>query len=230
MHSTQLGPAGGGTRMKVYESPTGGPRRRDPSLGGDESKCGGGASRTAVARLDSPCRRSHTAGNAGNSLLRYGETFASLRGGFVTAPDVNTDESDMDVVAERASGLVFCRTAPCLCPVRSRRRFGEGGGGLDLVGDRAGAALEAGRQAALHRRGRHLRGAPRGDVRKRHFHRAADPDDAPSCGSFRVWRRRVLLRGRAGRFRVPCRRFRSASVHVQALLCSSHSVAKRGDA
>jgi glutamate dehydrogenase/leucine dehydrogenase len=110
MHSTKFGPAGGGTRMMVYESPADGladamrlseaMTRKFAVVG---LPFGGGKAVLAVPELPYAEERREL-------LLRYGETVASLRGGFVTAPDVNTDESDMDIVAERASGLVFCRT------------------------------------------------------------------------------------------------------------------------
>jgi glutamate dehydrogenase/leucine dehydrogenase len=111
MHSTRLGPAGGGTRMKVYESPADGltdamrlSAAMTSKLAAAGLPFGGGKAVLAVREIpDGEERR--------ELLLRYAETVASLRGGFVTAPDVNTSESDMDVVAERAPGFVFCRSA-----------------------------------------------------------------------------------------------------------------------
>ena len=42
-------------------------------------------------------------------LHRYGDFITSLGGLFSTAPDMNTSERDMDVIAERCP-YVFCRT------------------------------------------------------------------------------------------------------------------------
>jgi leucine dehydrogenase len=110
MHSTRLGPAGGGTRMKVYESPAEGLSDAMRLSAAMTSKFavtglpfGGGKAVLAVREIPHGDERHEL-------LLRYGDTVASLRGGFVTAPDVNTTESDMDVLAERAPGLVFCRS------------------------------------------------------------------------------------------------------------------------
>ena len=110
MHSTRLGPAGGGTRMKVYESPAEGLADAMRLSTAMTSKLavaglpfGGGKAVLAVREIPHGDERREL-------LVRYGDTVASLRGGFVTAPDVNTTESDMDVVAERAPGFVFCRS------------------------------------------------------------------------------------------------------------------------
>jgi leucine dehydrogenase len=110
MHSTRLGPAGGGTRMKVYESPAEGladamwlSTAMTSKLAVAGLPFGGGKAVLAVREIPHGDERREL-------LARYGDTVASLRGGFVTAPDVNTTESDMDVVAERAPGFVFCRS------------------------------------------------------------------------------------------------------------------------
>ncbi|MGH2921254.1 MAG: Glu/Leu/Phe/Val dehydrogenase dimerization domain-containing protein, partial [Gaiellaceae bacterium] len=110
MHSTRLGPAGGGTRMKVYESPADGledamrlSRAMTSKLSIAGLPFGGGKAVLAVREIPHDEERRRL-------LLTYGQTIASLRGGFVTGPDINTDESDMDTVAERAPGHVFCRS------------------------------------------------------------------------------------------------------------------------
>jgi leucine dehydrogenase len=110
MHSTLLGPAGGGTRMKVYESPQEGladamrlSKAMTSKLAVAGMPFGGGKGVLAVRHIPQGDERREL-------LLRYADTVASLRGGFVTAPDVNTTESDMDVVGERAAGFVFCRS------------------------------------------------------------------------------------------------------------------------
>ena len=110
MHSTRLGPAGGGTRMKVYESPHEGladamrlSKAMTSKLAVVGMPFGGGKAVLAVREIPTGDERRQL-------LLRYGETVASLRGGFVTAPDMNTSEFDMDIVDERAAGFVFCRS------------------------------------------------------------------------------------------------------------------------
>ena len=108
IHSTRLGPAGGGTRMKQYASPedalgdalrlAAGMTRKLAVLG---LPVGGGKGVLAVPELPS--------GDARRRLLeRYGDLIESLGGRFVTGPDVNTGASDMDVLGERTSH-VFCR-------------------------------------------------------------------------------------------------------------------------
>jgi len=111
MHSTRLGPAGGGTRMRVYDSPQDGlsdamrlSKAMTSKLALVGMPFGGGKAVLAVREIPLGDARREL-------LLRYADTVASLRGGFVTAPDVNTTELDMDVVAERAPGFVFCRSS-----------------------------------------------------------------------------------------------------------------------
>ena len=110
IHSTRLGPATGGTRMRPYPdlaaaladalklaegmtykfAVTGHPR-------------GGGKAVIAVpARLDSAART--------QLLLAYGRLIAQLGGLYQTGPDVGTSPEDMDVIARTGSPHVFCRT------------------------------------------------------------------------------------------------------------------------
>ncbi len=109
MHSTQLGPAAGGTRMKSYPAPadalrdamrlSAGMTRKFAVLG---LPCGGGKAVLAVPDVPQ--------GQARRELLeRYGDLVESLGGSFATGPDVNTSESDMDVIGERTEH-VFCRS------------------------------------------------------------------------------------------------------------------------
>ena len=110
LHSTRLGPAMGGTRLKSYEGPaealedalrlSAGMTRKLAVLG---LPCGGGKAVVAVPEVPT--------GEARRRLLeRYGELIESLGGSFVTGPDVNTGEADMDVIGERTRH-VFCRSA-----------------------------------------------------------------------------------------------------------------------
>ncbi len=109
VHSTRLGPAAGGTRLKSYPAPAdalhdamrlaAGMTRKLAVLG---LPCGGGKGVLAVPEVPG--------GDARRRLLeRYGDLIESLGGSFFTGPDVNTGEADMDVIGER-TGYVFCRS------------------------------------------------------------------------------------------------------------------------
>ena len=110
IHSTKLGPATGGTRMKTYAEPehalrdglrlAAGMTRKLAVLG---LPCGGGKAVLAVPSM--PAGESRR-----RALERYGELIESLGGTFVTGPDVNTSAADMDVVGTRTPH-VFCRTS-----------------------------------------------------------------------------------------------------------------------
>jgi leucine dehydrogenase len=101
MHSTQLGPAAGGTRLKVYETPADGLRDAMRLSAGMTAKLavadlglGGGKAVLALPEIPQ--------GDERRALLhRYGNIVASLGGSFITSSDVGTGESDMDVIAER---------------------------------------------------------------------------------------------------------------------------------
>lgn len=102
IHSTKRGPAGGGTRMRVYPSPAEGLRDALRLSAGMTRKMavlgvpfGGGKAVLAVRELPAGADRRAL-------LLRYGELVASLGGTFRTAADMNTTAADLDVVAERA--------------------------------------------------------------------------------------------------------------------------------
>ena len=100
MHSTHLGPAAGGTRLKVYESAADGLRDAMRLSAGMTAKLavadlglGGGKAVLAVPAIPE--------GDERRALLhRYGDMVDSLRGGFITSSDVGTGEEDMDVIAE----------------------------------------------------------------------------------------------------------------------------------
>ncbi|MGZ8606735.1 MAG: Glu/Leu/Phe/Val dehydrogenase dimerization domain-containing protein [Actinomycetota bacterium] len=109
VHSTALGPAAGGTRMKVYASPHEALRdglRLAEAMTGKNAVAGlplgGGKGVLAVPRLPRGEERREL-------LLRYADLVESLHGTYWTACDMNTASPDMDVVAERCS-TVFGRT------------------------------------------------------------------------------------------------------------------------
>ena len=100
VHSTALGPAGGGTRMRVYPAPADGladamrlSGAMTWKMAGAGMPRGGGKAVLAVPELPTgePRRR---------LLRRYGELVASLGGTYRTAGDMNISPEDLDVVAE----------------------------------------------------------------------------------------------------------------------------------
>jgi leucine dehydrogenase len=100
MHSTQLGPAAGGTRLKVYDTPADGLRDAMRLSAGMTAKLavanlglGGGKAVLAMPQIPQGDERSAL-------LHRYGGIVASLGGSFITSSDVGTGESDMDVIAD----------------------------------------------------------------------------------------------------------------------------------
>jgi leucine dehydrogenase len=109
IHSTRRGPAGGGTRMKVYERPADGlddamrlsaAMSRKTAVAG--LPFGGGKAVIAVPEIP------HGQGRR-ELFLRYGDLVASLGGTYRTSSDMNTGESDMDVIWERTK-YVFGRS------------------------------------------------------------------------------------------------------------------------
>ena len=105
VHSTRLGPAGGGTRMKVYATPAealedamrlSAAMTRKLAIAG--LPFGGGKAVLAVPSVPSGEQRRAL-------LLRYGDLVASLGGTYRTS----TNEADMDVIGERTE-YVFGRS------------------------------------------------------------------------------------------------------------------------
>src|SRR6185437_3147540 len=101
VHSTVLGPAGGGTRMRVYERPADGladamrlSQAMTVKMAVAGAERGGGKAVLAVPELPT--------GDARRALLlRYGELVASLGGTYRTAGDMNISPADLDIVKER---------------------------------------------------------------------------------------------------------------------------------
>jgi leucine dehydrogenase len=101
VHSTVLGPAVGGTRMRVYPTPADGLRdvlrlsaAMTQKLAGTGYPRGGGKAVLAVpGELPTGEARRRL-------LLRYGQLVASLGGTYRTAGDMNIKPDDLDIVSE----------------------------------------------------------------------------------------------------------------------------------
>lgn len=100
IHSTRLGPACGGTRMRVYPTPADAARDVLRLAEGMTLKCaaaglptGGGKAVLAVPALPTGVERREL-------LLRYAALIETLRGSYQTGPDMNTGAADMDVLGE----------------------------------------------------------------------------------------------------------------------------------
>jgi leucine dehydrogenase len=109
LHSTRLGPAGGGTRMKVYGTPAealqdamrlSAAMTRKLAVAG--LPFGGGKAVIAVREIPS-------GGERRALFVRYGDLVDSLGGTYRTSSDMNTGEADMDVIGERTE-YVFGRS------------------------------------------------------------------------------------------------------------------------
>jgi leucine dehydrogenase len=116
VHSTTLGPGFGGTRMEVYAAP-------EDALADVLRLSAAMTFKNAVADLPFGGGKSVLAvpaipkGEARTEMLqRYADFVSSLGGSYVTACDMNTTESDMDVVGER-------------CPHAMGRSVAAGGSG-----------------------------------------------------------------------------------------------------
>jgi leucine dehydrogenase len=125
VHSTVLGPAMGGTRMKVYPSPHDALRdglRLAQAMSMKQAAAdlpfGGGKAVLAVQEIPAP-------GSAGRrSLLEsYAGLVDSLNGTYVTAADMNTSPADLDVIGERTPYVMG----------RSPERGGSGDSGGDTA-------------------------------------------------------------------------------------------------
>jgi leucine dehydrogenase len=100
VHSTVLGPAGGGTRLRVYPDPADGLADALRLSGAMTWKMaaagmprGGGKAVLAVPELPTGEPRTRL-------LRRYGKLVASLGGSYRTAGDMNISPTDLDIVAE----------------------------------------------------------------------------------------------------------------------------------
>src|SRR5207248_10496554 len=111
IHSTARGPAGGGTRLRVYPRPQDGfadglrlSQAMTQKMAAAGMPRGGGKAVLAVPELP-------TGGARRRLLLRYRELVTSLGGSYRTAGDMNISPADLDVVAERCP-WVYGTTGP----------------------------------------------------------------------------------------------------------------------
>jgi glutamate dehydrogenase/leucine dehydrogenase len=101
VHSTALGPAGGGTRLRVYETPGDGLAdamrlSQAMTLKMAVADCGRGGGKAVLAVPELP-----TGDARRRLLLRYAELVTALGGTYRTAGDMNITPADLDIVAER---------------------------------------------------------------------------------------------------------------------------------
>jgi glutamate dehydrogenase/leucine dehydrogenase len=108
VHSTVLGPAMGGTRLKPYDSPEDALRDALRLSGAMTAKqavaglpYGGGKAVLAVSAVPAPGSPERR-----ELLLRHADFVESLHGTYVTAADMNTGEADMDVMGERTKHVL----------------------------------------------------------------------------------------------------------------------------
>jgi leucine dehydrogenase len=100
VHSTALGPAAGGTRLRVYETPSDGLAdamrlSQAMTLKMAVADCGRGGGKAVLAVPALPT------GDARRTLLRrYAELVTALGGTYRTAGDMNITPADLDIVAE----------------------------------------------------------------------------------------------------------------------------------
>ncbi len=111
IHSSQIGPAAGGLRMKKY------PHLEDAvtdvlnlsqamtsKFAMANMKWGGGKTVVYLTRDLGPAEREQF-------LLRFGEIVKSLQGRYYVGPDVGTSSEDMDIIYKTGAPYVFSRTA-----------------------------------------------------------------------------------------------------------------------
>jgi len=110
IHSTRLGPAAGGTRMKSYPDVQAALQDALRLAAGMTYKFavpgipwGGGKAVIAIPPNFDPQSRPAL-------LRRYGALVHQLGGLFSTGPDVGTSSADMDIIAETGAPYIFART------------------------------------------------------------------------------------------------------------------------
>jgi len=113
IHSTRLGPATGGTRMKHYQDQAAALADALKLAAGMTYKFavpgierGGGKAVISIPLRLTPDART-------GLLKRYGELINQLGGLYYTGPDMGTSPEDMDIIAQTGDPYVFCRTPAC---------------------------------------------------------------------------------------------------------------------
>ncbi len=108
VHSTVLGPAMGGTRMKPYPTPDDAVRdvlRLSRGMTMKQAAAGlpygGGKAVLAVPSVPEPGSKERA-----EIIARYADLVESLHGTYVTAADMNTGPADMDAIAERTTHVL----------------------------------------------------------------------------------------------------------------------------
>lgn len=108
VHSTTLGPAMGGTRLKAYEAPEEALRdvlRLAQAMTMKQAAAdlpyGGGKAVIAVPAVPPPASAERR-----RLLLRYGTFVDALQGTYVTAADMNTGQADMDTIGEATAHVL----------------------------------------------------------------------------------------------------------------------------
>ena len=110
IHSTRLGPAIGGTRVKPYpelKSAVLDAQRLSSGMtykwAASGLEAGGGKAVISLSSdLDSKMRD--------DLLRRYGAAVKQLNGLFLTGPDLGTTSEDMDIIAESGDPYIFCKS------------------------------------------------------------------------------------------------------------------------
>src|SRR5919204_1252722 len=110
IHSTVLGPAGGGTRLKVYPTPADGLADAMRLAAGMTAKMAVAGLAFGGAKAVLAVREIPTGEARGRLLHRYADAIETLNGTFLTGPDMNTSSADMDTISERSTH-VFSRSA-----------------------------------------------------------------------------------------------------------------------
>jgi leucine dehydrogenase len=110
IHSTRLGPAAGGTRIKSYPDVRAALHDALRLAEAMTYKCAGvglayGGGKAVIALPSAFDPRARPA-----LLRRYGALVHQLGGLFVTGPDVGTTSADMDVISETGAPYIFGRT------------------------------------------------------------------------------------------------------------------------
>ncbi|NOK61609.1 MAG: Glu/Leu/Phe/Val dehydrogenase [Chloroflexi bacterium AL-W] len=110
IHSTRLGPSGGGTRMQAYPSLVAAiddacklARSMTDKFAVANFPLGGGKAVIALPENWDQSGRTEL-------LQRFGACVHQLRGLYVTGPDVGTGPKDMDIIATTGAPYVFART------------------------------------------------------------------------------------------------------------------------